>query len=107
MTGSGHDGETFEITGPELVSFHDIAVQLSEAMGREISYVDVPAEEFKQSLAHWVPDDWYVETVSEMFELTAQGRGALLADNYTRVTDRAPATLRQFFRDYSPFFEKE
>ena len=107
LTGSGHDGETYEITGPELVSFHDIAVQLSEAMGREISYVDVPAEEFKQSLAHWVPDDWYVETVSEMFELTAQGRGALLTDNYTRVTGRAPATLRQFFRDYSSFFEKE
>lgn len=106
LTGNGHDGKTYEITGPELVSFHDIAVRLSEVMGREISYVDVPAEDFKQSLLHWVPDDWYVETVSEMFELTAQGRGALLTDNYTRVTGRAPTTLRQFFRDYSSFFEK-
>ena len=106
LTGSGHDGETYEITGPELVSFHDIAAQLSEVMGREISYVDVPAEDFKQSLAHWVPDEWYVDTVSEMFELTAQGRGALLTDNYTRVTGREPATLGRFFRDYSASFEK-
>ena len=106
LTGSGHDGETYEITGPELVSFQDIAVQLSGVMGRKISYIDVPAEDFKQSLVHWVPDEWYVETVSEMFELTAQGRGALLTDNYTRVTGRAPVTLGQFFRDYSPFFEK-
>ena len=105
LTGSGHDGKTYEITGPELVSFHDIALQLSEVIGREISYVDVPAEEFKQSLAHWAPDEWYVDTVSEMFELTAQGRGALLTDNYTRITGRAPTTLRQFFYDYSSFFE--
>ena len=106
LTGSGHDGMTHEITGPELVSFHDIAAQLSEVMGRKISYIDVPAEDFKQSLVHWVPDDWYVETVSEMFELTAQGRGALLTDAYTRVTGRAPTTLRRFFRDYFRFFEK-
>ena len=106
LTRPGHENKTYEITGPELVSFHDIAGQLSDVMGREIRYVDVPAEDFKESLVHWVPDDWYVETVSDMFKLTAQGRGALLNDVYTQVTGRAPTSLRQFFRDYSTFFEK-
>ena len=55
LTGSGHEGKTYEITGPELVSFSDIAEQLSGVMGREISYVDVPAEDFKQSLVQWGP----------------------------------------------------
>ena len=107
LTAPGHEDKTYEITGSELVSFHDIASQLSEVMGREINYVDVPAEDFKQSLLQWVPDDWYVETVSELFELIAQGSGALLNDEYTRVTGRIPTTLRQFFRDYSSFFEKD
>ncbi len=106
LTRPGHEDKTYEITGPELVSFHDIASQLSEVMGREIRYIDQPAAEFKQSLLQWVPDDWYVETVSELFELIAQGSGALLNDEYTQVTGRAPTTLRQFFRDYSSFFEK-
>ena len=106
LTGPDHEDQTYEITGPELVSFHEIADQLSEVMGREIRYVDQPAAEFKQSLLQWVPDDWYVETVSELFELIAQGSGALLNDEYTRVTGRAPTTLRRFFRDYSPSFEK-
>ena len=106
LTGSGHDGKTYEVTGPELVSFHDIASQLSEVMGREISYIDQPATEFKQSLLQWVPDDWYVETVSELFELIAQGSGALLNGEYTRVTGRAPTTLRRFFQDYSAFFRE-
>lgn len=106
LTGSGHDGKTYEITGPELLSFHDIASQLSEVMGREISYIDQPAPEFRSSLLQWVPDDWYVETVSELFELIAQGSGAILNNEYTRVTGKAPTTLRRFFRDYSSFFEK-
>jgi uncharacterized protein YbjT (DUF2867 family) len=106
LTLPGHEDQTYEITGPELLSFHDIADQLSEVMGREIRYVDQPATEFKQSLLQWVPDDWYVETVSELFELIAQGSGALLNGEYTRVTGRAPTTLRRFFHDYSSFFVK-
>ncbi|MCY4155358.1 MAG: SDR family oxidoreductase [Gammaproteobacteria bacterium] len=97
---------TWEITGPELLSFHDIAGQLSDVMEREISYVDVPPAQFKQSLQQWVPDDWYVQTVSELFELIAQGSGALLNDEYTRVTGRTPTSLRQFCQDYASFFEK-
>ena len=106
LTRPGHQDMTYEITGPELVSFQDIATQLSEVMGREISYIDQPAAEFKSSLLQWVPDGWYVESVSELFELIAQGSGAILNDEYTRVTGRAPTTLRRFFHDYSPFFEK-
>ena len=106
LTGSGHDGKTYEITGPELVSFHGIASQLSEVMGREISYIDQPAAEFKSSLLQWVPDDWYVDTVSELFELIAQGSGALINDEYAQVTGREPTTLGRFFRDYSAFFKK-
>ena len=96
----------YEITGPELLSFHDIAQQLSEVMGRDIHYIDTPAAEFKQSLRHWVSDDWYVETVSELFELIAQGQGALLNDVYTQVTGREPAPLRRFFQDYADAFRK-
>ncbi len=106
LTRPGHENTTCEITGPELLSFQDIATQLSEVMGREIHYVDLPAADFKQSLLQWVPDDWYVETVSELFELTAQGQGALLNDVYTRVTGRKPTALKQFFQDYSSFFEQ-
>ena len=102
----GQENKTCEITGPELLSFQQIAAQLSAVMGREIGYVDVPPAEFKQSLLQWVPDQWYVETVSELFELIAQGSGALLNDEYTRATGRTPTTLQQFFGDYSSYFEK-
>ena len=105
LTRSGHENKMYEITGSELVSFHDIASQLSEVMGREIRYVDVAPEDFKKSLLQWVSSDWYVDTVSDLFELIAQNQGALLNDTYRQVTGTAPTTLRQFFQDYSPAFQ--
>jgi uncharacterized protein YbjT (DUF2867 family) len=44
LTGSGHEGRTYVLTGPELLSNHDIAWFLSEATGRPVKYVPVPPE---------------------------------------------------------------
>jgi len=104
LTQPGHENKTYEITGPELVSFHDIARQLSAATGRTIRYIDIAPETFRRVLAQWMPDDWQVEAVAQLFALIAQDQGALVNDVYRQATGRAPGTLRQFFQDYAPAF---
>ncbi|MEM6365309.1 MAG: NmrA family NAD(P)-binding protein, partial [Planctomycetota bacterium] len=41
LTQDGHDGEIYEVTGPRLMSFDDIASELSDATGRPIQYVQI------------------------------------------------------------------
>lgn len=104
LTQPGHENKTYEITGPELVSFHDIARQLSAATGRTIRYIDIAPETFRRVLSQWMPDDWQVEAVAQLFALIAQDQGALVNDVYGQGTGRAPSPLRQFFQDYAPAF---
>ena len=104
LTQPGHENKTYEITGPELVSFHDIARQLSAATGRTIRYIDIAPEAFRRVLAQWMPDDWQVEAVAQLFALIAQDQGALVNDVYRQATGRAPSPLRQFFQDCAPAF---
>lgn len=104
LTQPGHENKTYEITGPELVSFHDIARQLSAATGRTIRYIDIEPEAFRRVLAQWMPDDWQVEAVAQLFALIAQDQGALVNDVYRQGTGRAPSPLRQFFQDCAPAF---
>lgn len=104
LTQPGHENKTYEITGPELVSFHDIARQLSAATGRTIRYIDIAPEAFRRALAQWMPDDWQVEAVAQLFALIAQGQGALINDVYRQATGREPGALRQFFSDCAPAF---
>lgn len=45
LTTPGHEGATYEITGPELYSFRDAAALAAEIGGRPVEYVSVSHEE--------------------------------------------------------------
>lgn len=100
------DGEDriYEITGPKVVSFHDMAAQLSAVLGREIRYLDAEPGAFRQALLQWMPDAWYADAVAALFALIAQGHGAMANDEYREATGRAPTTTGQFFRDHAEVF---
>jgi uncharacterized protein YbjT (DUF2867 family) len=42
LTGDGHEGRTYELTGPEAVTYREIADLISRATGTRVEYVDVP-----------------------------------------------------------------
>ena len=42
LTGNGHEGKTYTLTGPASISFHEVAAALSKAVGKQVTYVDVP-----------------------------------------------------------------
>jgi uncharacterized protein YbjT (DUF2867 family) len=44
LTGEGHEGKVYELTGPASISFHDVAAGLSRALGKEVKYADVPLQ---------------------------------------------------------------
>lgn len=47
----GHEGETYEITGPEAISYAECAAILSNELGREVRYVSVSDDEARAALA--------------------------------------------------------
>jgi len=50
LTTGGHQGREYIVTGPESISFHDVAAALSEALGKDVQYVNVPLEAGKQAM---------------------------------------------------------
>lgn len=50
LTEAGHAGEVYEVTGPRLMTFEDVATELSEASRREIRLVPVPHDAFVASV---------------------------------------------------------
>jgi uncharacterized protein YbjT (DUF2867 family) len=45
MTGDGHEGKIYEMTGPEALSMQDVVERMTEATGVRHTYVEVPREE--------------------------------------------------------------
>lgn len=103
---AGHEGQSYQLTGPEAVSFAEIAQRLSKALGREVRYVDPPLSVYRDTLLKALPDPWRVEAVCEIFALTAK-RPALIESvttTFQTLMGRPPRDLASFIADYRQAF---
>lgn len=98
LTEDGHAGRIYQLTGPELLTFRDIATIFQEVTGRGLNVVDVSREEFVAGLkeAH-LPDDM-VSLVDYLFNEVLDGRNASLGDGVQRALGRPPRDFRSFLQ---------
>ncbi len=104
LTQSGHEGKSYPITGPADLSFHDIAATFSKVLGRQIKYVDVPAEAARESLAKMGLPAWNVDGILELMDLLRSGKTAGLFRTVKQIAGKVPRTLERFVRDHASAF---
>ncbi|MCX5078320.1 NAD(P)H-binding protein [Streptomyces sp. NBC_00424] len=95
LTDDRHAGKTYELSGPRLLSFSDVAAELSKATGREISYVPVSDADYRAVLrTNDLPEDF-----AELFTLILDGRNAHVAHGVREVLGREPRDFADFARE--------
>ena len=103
LTQAGHEGATYTLTGPAAVTHAEMATALSAALGREITFTDVPPEAFAESL-HGVLPPWQVEGLLEDYAHYRRGEAAMVSTAVAEVTGHPAIGFAQFARDYAPAF---
>ncbi|MFE5565881.1 SDR family oxidoreductase [Amycolatopsis japonica] len=99
LTVSPRAGETFVLTGPEALTHTEIAAKLSAVAGREIGYVDLPAQAFAARLASNGLPTGFAQDVAALFAEVAEGRLAPTTDAVADLTGRPPRTFDDFLRE--------
>ena len=99
FTQEGHNGQIYEVTGPRLMTFADVAADLSRATGREIAYVNVPHEAFVSEVANSGAPKDVVWMLDYLFSTVLDGRNAHLTDGVQRALGRAPKDFADYARD--------
>ncbi len=94
-----HRDASYELTGPEALSFADVAEQVSAAQGRPVTYYPETLEEAYASRAPYGAPPWMVEAWVSTYTAIATGQLAQVTDHVERVTGRAPLSLRQLLAD--------
>jgi uncharacterized protein YbjT (DUF2867 family) len=107
LTGDGHAGKAYALTGPEAVSYRDQARRLFAAAGREVAVEEVAAEAVKQALVKAGVPPWNAEGLAEVWELYGSGGATLVASGVEDVLHRAPRDLDAFARDHVEAFKAE
>jgi uncharacterized protein YbjT (DUF2867 family) len=104
LTGEGHAGKAYALTGPEAISYRDQARRLFAAAGREVEVQEVEAEAVKQALVAAGVPPWNAEGLAELWELYASGGATLVATGVQDVLRRPPRDLDAFARDHVEAF---
>lgn len=104
LTGRGHDGQTYVLTGPEAITFEDVASWLSAATGRQVEFVNVPDEAARAGLVAAGMPDWFAENLVIVFEMLRKGAAERLTDTVERLIGRQPRSFAEFAREHAQFF---
>ena len=97
LTEDGHTGRIYELTGPRLLTFAEVAAELSEATGREIVYVPLSIEEYAAGAAELGLPEADIAMLTTLFAEVLDGRNAYPADGVQQALGR-PA---RDFADYA------
>lgn len=98
LTQEHHTGEVYEVTGPRLMSFSDVAADLSRVTGREIAYINVPHDGFVAEIAESGAPKEVVWMLDYLFATVLDGRNAHLTDGVQRALGRGPKDFADFAR---------
>ncbi len=101
-----HSGQNYEITGPEALTFADIAARFSSILGRPVVYQDMPVDDFGQMLVEEAGfDPATIETdVLCHFRAFRRGDADLVTDTFTQLTGRPATHLDAFITTHRARF---
>jgi uncharacterized protein YbjT (DUF2867 family) len=105
LTEAGHDGATYTLTGPAPITHAEIAAALTSALGREITFADVPPDVFAQNLRGILPP-WQIEGLLEDYAHYRRGEAAAVSPAVAEITGRPAIDITQFARDYAGAFAR-
>lgn len=97
LTEEGHTGELYEVTGPRLMTFADMAAELSSAMKRDIQHIPITYDEFHAEIAQ-AGGDFVADVFTAIARETLDGRNAYLCDGVERALGRPPRDFADFAR---------
>ncbi|MBT2235115.1 NAD(P)H-binding protein [Nonomuraea sp. NEAU-A123] len=105
LTGDGHAGRTYTLTGPQAITTTEKVRILSEAVGQEIRFVELSEDEAR---AKWRADGMGPETIE--FLIGALGDtpeiGYTVVPAVEQVTGRAPRSFAQWAAEHAAAFKR-
>ena len=100
-----HVGKVIELTGPRSQDMRAVAAEYSEALGRTITYVDVPMGEWleRELPARGLPGH-VASHMKVMAQLHADNRYDRLTHDFEAIFGRPPTSIRDYVAKHPELF---
>jgi len=107
LTGSGHEGKTYRLTGPQALTMAEVAEALSAATGKMIRYVNISPQEHKSAnLGRGMPP-YLADALVELFAERRNGKEGQVFPDTATILGRAATSFAEFAARNAPIFRGE
>jgi uncharacterized protein YbjT (DUF2867 family) len=93
------DRGIYELTGPEALSYADVAKLLTEALGRDVKYVPVTPEQVRESIIKLGWGDWAAAMMADYSAAYARGWGDFTTTFVDKIAGHPPRSYATFLRE--------
>jgi uncharacterized protein YbjT (DUF2867 family) len=93
-----HIGKIYHLTGPQSENMNFFAREYSKALGRTITYQDIPVEPWRDALLARGMPAHLVHHLATMADLHRAGRYDRMSDDVLTLTGQAPMSVQEFVR---------
>jgi uncharacterized protein YbjT (DUF2867 family) len=104
LMSEGHDGATYVLTGPEAVTYAQVARELSSSVGREVEFVDIPEEDATRAMVQAGLPEFVARQTVGVFAAARRGALEQVTTTVESLTGRPARRLASFVSDHARVF---
>ena len=104
LSSSGHENRSYDVTGPDSLTFKQVGELFTEVLGKPVSYVAQDPVAYKAYLSKFVTSKWHLDAVCDIFAEVAAGYLSHTTDTFARIMGRPAMTLRKFIEEHRALY---
>ncbi len=99
LTSPGHEDQTYVLTGPEALSYADVAARVSAVFARQVDYQDLPDQVAREQMLASGLSPWQTEGTAELFDWIRNGGTDSVTPSVRELTGVAPRPVEDWLSE--------
>ena len=101
LTDPNHEGKAYTLTGPESLTYNELANKLSNVLERSISHINLSPSDLKNGmLAEGMPEE-IADRMLDLERYYSEDQASRIINDIKQVTGHDPRQFSHYARDYA------
>ena len=107
LAGGEHSGKTYELNGPEALTYSELEEKISKHAGRTVQYVDIPVDAQGKAMLDQGMPAWQVDALLNLQGYYTSGKGGAVDSLLQSLLGRSPITMDRFLAESAGEFRSQ
>lgn len=102
LTEPNHEGKSYTLSGPEALTYDEMAAELSRALKRPISHISLPPSDLKNAMLAEGAPEVIVDRLLDLDRYFREDKASHITDDVKQVTGQEPRRFADYVQETAP-----